>query len=81
MKCHVIYDNSGKILSVGLIDWPELERAEERLTRRMGPVVEAGQTVVELHVPDEYARMPAADLTERLQADLVDRQQKKDKPK
>lgn len=68
MKCSVVFDKDGKIVSMGYSEPLELE-AEDGLIARGGPVVEAGQTVVELYMPDEYARMPLADLFERVQVD------------
>ncbi len=72
MKCNVVCDRNGKIVSVGYIDRPDLE--EDGVALRFGPAPETGQTVVELYAPDECATMPLEDLIERLQADLNARQ-------
>jgi len=69
MKCHVVLDERGEIVSAGYIDQPEFE-AHELLTPRAGPVPEPGQTVVELDVPAEHARLPLPDFLERLRVDV-----------
>ncbi len=72
MKCQVIVDEKGKIVSVGYGDPPELE-TEEALTLKSGPVVGENQRLVELDMPEKYMRMPAADLIQRLQIDIKDK--------
>lgn len=69
MKCQVIVDEKGKIVAVGYGEPPELE-TEEALTIKSGPVVEENQRLVELDMPEEYVRMPTADLIQRLQIDI-----------
>ena len=69
MKCSVVFDKEGKILSMGYSERPELE-ADDGLIARGGPVVEADQTIVELYVPDKYAKMPLREFIERVQADV-----------
>jgi hypothetical protein len=70
MKCQVILDKKGKIVTFGYMDQPELEENEEAPTLRSGPVAEKNQTLVELDMPEEYIRMPTADFIQRLQIDI-----------
>jgi hypothetical protein len=69
MKCRVIVDEKGKIVSVGYGDPPEPE-TEEALTLKSGPVVLENQRLVELDIPEKYMVMPTADLIQRLQIDI-----------
>jgi hypothetical protein len=69
MKRHVVFDKHGNIVSAGYLDRPAPE-AYDYLTPRFGPVAGDGQTVAELEVPEEYAKLPLTDLVERLQVDV-----------
>jgi len=68
MKSYAVLDKEGKIVAAGYMDWSEPE-VEDAPFARAGPVAEAGQTVVELDVPDEYAKLLPADFIGRLQVD------------
>jgi len=70
MKCHVVYDKNGKIVSLGYEDLPPSPEAYDPQTPRFGPKAEADQTVAELEVPEEYARLSLTDITEQLQVDV-----------
>ena len=68
MKCHAVLDEKGQIVAAGYVELPEPE-AYDYLSPRCGPMAEDGQTVVELEVPEEYAKLPLTDFIERLQVD------------
>ena len=70
MRCHVVLDEKGQIVTAGYVQAPEPE-AEDYPSPRAGPAVEEGQTVVELDVPGELVSLPVADLFARLQVDAV----------
>jgi hypothetical protein len=74
MRCHVVLDKKGQVVAVGYVEVPEPEallepEAEYRPIPTSGPEAEEGQTVVEVDVPGELARMPVADFVARLQVD------------
>ncbi|MCZ2808103.1 MAG: hypothetical protein O2V44_01965 [Candidatus Bathyarchaeota archaeon] len=73
MKCQVIVDTKGEIISVGYAD---PEENEEEPTLRSGPEVEENQKLVEFDVPAEYAKLPTVDFIRRLQIDIQARSEK-----
>ena len=75
MKCHIVLDKKGKIVSVSYMGLPKLEAKEGELPK-FAPVPEPDQTVVELDVSDQYVELPPADLIERLQDDIQTKQKK-----
>ena len=75
MKCHIVLDKKGKIVSVSYMGQPKLEDKEGKLPT-FAPVPEPDQTVVELDVSDQYMELPPADLIERLQVDIQNKLKK-----
>ena len=69
MKYHVVFDRDGNIVSAGYQDRPEPE-VYDYLTPRFGPVAEDGQTIAELEIPDEYAKLSLTDFVEQVQVDV-----------
>lgn len=69
MKCHVVLDKEGRIVSVGYLDLPELEELDFK-TPRFGPELEPDQTIVELDVENVYARLKPGEILERLHTDI-----------
>lgn len=74
MKCYVVLDKKGQLITAGFAAAPEPEallRAENEFQPelRAGPEAEDGQTMIKFDVPDEHARMPVADLVARLQVE------------
>ena len=75
MKCHIVLDKKGKIVSVSYMGQPKLED-KEGILPTFAPVPEPDQTVVELDVSDQYMELPPADLIERLQVDIQNKLKK-----
>ncbi len=69
MKYKVVYDKQGNIVSAGYIDRPEPEIYDSQ-TPRFGPVAEEGQTVSEIEVPEEMAKLSLTDFVESLRVDI-----------
>ena len=76
MKCKVILDKEGKIISIG---YDDPEETEETPTLKSGPVIEENQTVVELYAPETLKTMPTMDFIKQLQNDIRARSEKKTK--
>lgn len=69
MEVKVVLDKKGEIVSAIYRTKP-IPEEYDKLKPHMGPVVEEGQTIVELAVPDEYASYPLPEFVERLTADV-----------
>ncbi len=79
MRCMVVLDKNGKIVSTGCLDRPEL-MSTDYLTPRFGPVPAADQTVMELSIPDEYAGMHAEQFVQQIEFEsrmMLQKMQKK----
>ena len=62
MKVHVVYDDSGKIISFGV----PLPQAYDFRRPTAGPMALKGQQVAELEVPTEAADLGIVELSKRL---------------
>jgi hypothetical protein len=65
MRLKVIVNKDGRI-SAAISQTRPIPDEDDQLRPRMGPVLENGQTLVELGVPDEYASYPVEQLFERI---------------
>ncbi len=64
MKCKVAFDQFGNIISAGYVEGPVME-ALGLPNPMFGPVAGIGQTIAELDVPEEYAKLPLTELIEK----------------
>jgi hypothetical protein len=69
MKCYVVYDKQGNIISASYLDQP-LTEEDDYETLRSEVVPEEDQTLVELEVPNEYTELSPTDFFDRLRIDL-----------
>jgi hypothetical protein len=69
MEIKVVLDKEGKIVSA-IYQTKQIPEEYDKLKPHMGPVVEDGQTLVELGAPDEYASYPLPEFVERLTTDV-----------
>ena len=69
METKVVLDKNGEIVSA-IYQTKPIPEEYDKLEPHMGPVVEEGQTLVELGVPNEYASFPLPEFVERLTADV-----------
>ena len=68
MEVQVVLDNKGKVVAAIYRPKPEPEEHDKPIPRA-GPVIEDGQSLVELGIPDEYASYPLPDFVDRLTAE------------
>jgi hypothetical protein len=73
MKCQVVFDKHGSIVSVRHLDLPVPE-VYDYLAPRFGPIAGEGQTVAELKVPDLFEGLTLTDLVARLNVDVQAKQ-------
>jgi hypothetical protein len=67
MRCHVIYDQEGKIVALASAAARELNYS--RLSSMPAPT--ADQQAAELDVPEEHANLPLRELLERLEVNTT----------
>jgi hypothetical protein len=65
MKVHVVYDQNGAIVALGVPLPPNYDRSHPR----SGAVAGEGQQVATLEVPEELAEAPVSELGRRLVVD------------
>jgi len=74
MKYHLVYDEQGNIISVGHLDMP-VPQALDAMAPNFGPMAMAGQSVAEIEVPEEYAKLDMAEMISLLRVSVPTSQQ------
>jgi hypothetical protein len=66
MRVHVVYDQGGAIVALGVPLPPNYDRSQPR----SGAMALEGQQVATLEVPEEFAEAPVRELASRLKVDV-----------
>ena len=70
MKCKVVLNEKGSIISIAYRDPKVEEESEEQPTLNSGPVIEENQKLVELDISEEYVRKPTAEIFRLIQTNF-----------
>jgi len=68
MRCVAVLDENNNILSAMCFDKPEFESFSPEIAMTY-PIHEEGQTVIELDIPTEYAKLSAEGFFSRIQSE------------